>query len=300
MLRNIAIFFALALCVFAQSPVPGVDYPSPIPTPFIGYTTGSNAKRCTPGKSPLNFTSSTFYFCSARNTWSAMGTVGGAFTGTTGVFSSTVTTTSPLPSVVGTSMIGSAAKPWFKLYLGTAATNNFVFTPAATAAARVITVADPGGAATLAYTNPTTAQTISNTTVNPATNTGHERVAHAKYSFATDGGAQGVITPSITASIPDNAIITRVVINSTSACTSDGNATVAIGTSAGSSATALIGDTAIASLGADALVIGVPVPQTAATWVKMSAAGNIIFTIGTADLKAGVIEVWVYYTVAAA
>jgi hypothetical protein len=65
----------------------------------------------------------------------------------------------------GTYNLGSAALPWALAYLGTAATNNFVLTPAATAAARVITLADPGGAATLAYSNPTTVQALTNTNV---------------------------------------------------------------------------------------------------------------------------------------
>lgn len=68
------------------------------------------------------------------------------------------------PSAAGTVPMGGALLPWQKLYIGTAATNNFVLTPATTSAARVITMADPGGAATLAYTNSTSAQTITSTT----------------------------------------------------------------------------------------------------------------------------------------
>ena len=161
-----AVFAILAVCAFAQAPRPGIDYPSPIPVPFIGYTTGaSNPAMCVPGLSPLfyNTTASAFYGCTSRNTWTAP-SITGAVTGTTGTFSSTVTTTSPRPALVGTSMIGSAAAPWLKAYLGTAATNNFVLTPASTSAARIITMADPGGAATLAYTNSTSAQTITTTT----------------------------------------------------------------------------------------------------------------------------------------
>lgn len=54
------------------------------------------------------------------------------------------------PNAVNTVDIGSAALPFRKWYAGTAATNNFVFTPAATAAARVITIADPLIAANMA------------------------------------------------------------------------------------------------------------------------------------------------------
>jgi hypothetical protein len=84
-------------------------------------------------------------------------------------------------------------------YLGTAATNNFVITPAATAAARVITIADPGGAATIAYANPTTAQTITNTTLTTPTLTtpvysGEEALCTAQFN-ATDGDTGATLTP---------------------------------------------------------------------------------------------------------
>ena len=117
-------------------------------------------------------------------------------------------------------------------------------------------------------------------------------VAHAKYDFAVDGGAVSTITPASTATLPDNAIMIGGVVNSTTAVTSGGSATVAIGTSAGSSTTAILGATAKASLGADVLVNAVPV---FATPVKLTAAGSITFTIGTAALTAGVIEVFVLY-----
>lgn len=120
-------------------------------------------------------------------------------------------------------------------------------------------------------------------------------VAHAIYSFAVDGGAISTITPVSTATIPANAILVGATINSTTAVTSAGSATVSVGTSAGSSATSILAATAKASLSLDALINGVPV---FATPVKMTAAGSITFTIGTAVLTAGLIEVFVYYTVA--
>jgi len=123
------------------------------------------------------------------------------------------------------------------------------------------------------------------------------RVAHAKYSFATDGGTQGTIASTNSDTLPDNAIIVGGTINVTDAVTSLGSATVAVGTSAGSSTTAIKGATAKATLSADAVLNAVPV---FATPVKLTAAGTVTFTIGTADLTAGVIEVWLYYVVAAA
>lgn len=121
-------------------------------------------------------------------------------------------------------------------------------------------------------------------------------VAHAIYSFAVDGGAIGAITPVSTATIPANAIIVGATVNSTTAVTSAGSATLAVGTTAGSSATSILAATAKASLSADALINGVPV---FATPVKMSAAGSVNVTVGTAVLTAGVVEIFVYFTVAA-
>ena len=120
-------------------------------------------------------------------------------------------------------------------------------------------------------------------------------VAHAIYSFAADGGVIGAITPVSTAVIPNNAIIVAATINSTTAVTSAGAATLAVGTTAGSSASSILAATAKASLSLDALINGVPV---FATPVKMTAAGSINVTVGAATLTAGIVEIFVYYTVA--
>ena len=121
------------------------------------------------------------------------------------------------------------------------------------------------------------------------------QTAKAVYSFAADGGVQGTITPKRTVSLPKNAVIVGGSINSTTAFTSDGSATLAVGTSAGSSTTAILGATAKASLSANALINAVPVW---ATPVKLSAAGNITVTIATADATAGVVEITLLYYVA--
>ena len=121
-------------------------------------------------------------------------------------------------------------------------------------------------------------------------------VAYAKYDFSVDGGAQTAITPVINTAIPDNALLMGGIVGVVTGVTSGGSATVAIGTSAGSSATSLLAATAKATLVADYKVTTV---TTFAAPIKMSAAGNIIFTVGTAALTAGVIEVWVIYALAA-
>lgn len=55
------------------------------------------------------------------------------------------------PFVAGASDAGSATLPFGNLWLGTAATNNFKFAPAATAAARTISIPDPGLSVNLAF-----------------------------------------------------------------------------------------------------------------------------------------------------
>lgn len=116
--------------------------------------------------------------------------------------------------------------------------------------------------------------------------------SYFRYDFAVDGGAIGAITPKLCEQLPINAIMIGGTFDVTTAVTSLGSATVAIGTTAGSSASALLAATAKASLTLAALVNGVP---TLAVPVKLSAAGYPQITVGTAALTAGVIEGWVYY-----
>src|SRR3990167_4496889 len=114
------------------------------------------------------------------------------------------------------------------------------------------------------------------------------RTARAKYSFAVDGGAISTITLATNATIPDNAVLMRCIVNSTTAVTSGGAATIAFGTSAGSSSNSLMVANAVAGFSADAFVnsnIG------EAGEIKMTAAGQITITIEAFALTAGVIEI---------
>ena len=120
------------------------------------------------------------------------------------------------------------------------------------------------------------------------------KVAYAKYDFSVDGGA--TCTPAISDTIPDNAVVIGGGVNSTTAVASGGASTVSIGTAAGSGAASILAATAKASLSADAVIV----PTCVATPFKMTAAGKINVTIATGPLTAGVIEVWVLYTTAAA
>lgn len=123
------------------------------------------------------------------------------------------------------------------------------------------------------------------------------QVAHAVYSFAVDGGAVSTITPINTANIPNNAIIVGGTINSTTAVTTGTTASLSVGVSAGLSPTTtkLLGATPTGSFSTDALINATP---TFAAPVKMTAAGNITFTVTGAALTAGIVEAFVYYTVA--
>jgi predicted RecA/RadA family phage recombinase len=120
------------------------------------------------------------------------------------------------------------------------------------------------------------------------------KVAHALYDYAVDGGT--TCTPTNSDTIPDNAVVIGGVVNSTTAVTASGSATVAIGTAAGSASNSILTATGKASLGADAMVV----PTCVATPFKMTAAGKISVTVATGPLTAGVIEVWVHYLAAAA
>jgi hypothetical protein len=117
-------------------------------------------------------------------------------------------------------------------------------------------------------------------------------VAHAIFNFALDGGAISTIVPALNALIPANAILIGATINPTTAPLSGGAATIAVGTSAGSSTTSLLAATGKATFSIDALINGVP---TIAVPIKMTAAGNITVTVAAAALTAGVIEVFVFF-----
>lgn len=124
------------------------------------------------------------------------------------------------------------------------------------------------------------------------------RVAHGRFSFASQGGAISTISLSDGNGrnvLPAGAIILGGTIDVITALTSGGSATIALGTTAGSSATALLGATAIASWTAGQLAL-TPI-FTAATYVKMTAQGSLIATVATATLAAGVFEVHLNYIV---
>jgi len=120
------------------------------------------------------------------------------------------------------------------------------------------------------------------------------RVAHMKYDFSVDGGAS--YTPAVSDTIPINAVVTDAVVNSITAVTASGSATVSIGTVAGSSAASVLAATAKATLSANAVVVA----TSEVTPFKMSAAGKLCIAVASGPLTAGVIEAWVTYYLASA
>jgi len=143
------------------------------------------------------------------------------------------------------------------------------------------------------------APSANSTTFQPGhlTGIGLVRMARAKYDFAVDGGAIGLITPALNATLPDNAIIVGGILNPTTALIG-ATATIAVGTAAGSSASAIKAATAVATYSLDAILATVPV-FTAASAFKMTAAGAITLTVATAALTAGVLEITLFYIPAA-
>lgn len=83
----------------------------------------------------------------------------GSTAGTLKVASIQALTGAVTPNAAAGTDIGSTLLPFANLWLGTAATNNFKFQPAATSAARVISILDPGAATTLDLTSNTSTTT---------------------------------------------------------------------------------------------------------------------------------------------
>ena len=110
--------------------------------------------------------------------------------------------------------------------------------------------------------------------------------AHAKYDFAVDGGGTGTIVPSNSAIIPDNAVIVRCYSLVTTAMTSGGSATLAL--TAG-------GVTLKAATAFDNGAFDDEDVTEHTVTDKTTSSTGIQFVIATADLTAGVVEVYVEY-----
>jgi hypothetical protein len=131
------------------------------------------------------------------------------------------------------------------------------------------------------------------------------RVAVATYDFSVDGGgAPGLITPAKTVSLPSGAIIlgagVRVITKPDGAAHT---ATIVIGTSAGSAANSIkAGAVAVsdATWNANSTSVAVVPVFTVATFVRMTAAGNITITTAVEALTSGKFDIFVFYVVGSA
>jgi hypothetical protein len=128
---------------------------------------------------------------------------------------------------------------------------------------------------------------------NPKSGVGSLLHAKVIYDYSVDGGAAAAITPKQNVELPAKAVIVGGTIVCTAAVTSSGGANVTIGTSAGSSASSLLGSTAKGSLTLGAVLNAVPV---FATPVVLSAKGKVTIT-PDAILTAGIVEVNLFYFV---
>ena len=114
-------------------------------------------------------------------------------------------------------------------------------------------------------------------------------IGKAQYDFDIDGGGVGVITPASNFNLPIGAIGTWTDIKTTLA--SGGSATIAIAT-AGVAVKAATAFDDNAYVGRDT--------QTARTAIgTTAAAGAVTFTVATAALTAGKVDIYVEYILAA-
>lgn len=119
------------------------------------------------------------------------------------------------------------------------------------------------------------------------------RVCHAQYSFANDGGGSpGTITPTNNCTLPAKSILFGSLINWTTAAVGALNTTSIGTTGTGSSTTAIMPATAVASL--TGFVTGA---VTFASPLKITTSGTVTLTTNTAALTAGVCEIFVFYVV---
>lgn len=118
--------------------------------------------------------------------------------------------------------------------------------------------------------------------------------AKMTYDFTVDGGAVSSIIPANSPTIPIGAIILGGTVDVTVACVGAGS--ISLGTSAGSSVNSLKVATAAATYAINTQQPIIPV-FTAATYLKLTAAGrpNLTITVGT--ITAGRFDVNLVYLI---
>jgi hypothetical protein len=123
-------------------------------------------------------------------------------------------------------------------------------------------------------------------------------VAEYVYDFATDAGAVASVTLSAKdqkSPLPAGAIVTNAYAWVQTACTSEGLATLAFGL--GEDVDALIDETAVASLTANAVFTGdsTVVAGTSVARIANAAGGVVTATVGTAALTAGKVSLFIEF-----
>lgn len=118
------------------------------------------------------------------------------------------------------------------------------------------------------------------------------QVCHAEYSFATDGGATGTITPANNCTLPAKAIMFGSLVDWTTPGVGALNTTSIGTTGTGSSTSSVMPSTAVASL--TGLVTGL---VTFASPVKITTSGTVTVTIATTALSAGICEIYIFFVV---
>jgi len=112
-------------------------------------------------------------------------------------------------------------------------------------------------------------------------------VAKATYSFGTDGGVQGVITPAIGPVIPAGSMIYATFIDILTALTSAGAATIGCGLGSGAQSVVFKALTGKASW--------VKGQLGSAQASKVTADSKLTLTVAVADLTAGQFDLIVIY-----
>jgi hypothetical protein len=116
-------------------------------------------------------------------------------------------------------------------------------------------------------------------------------IGKAQYDFDIDGGGVGVITPASNFNLPIGAMIIGTWTDIKTTLASGGSATIAIAT-AGVAVKAATAFDDNAYVGRDT--------QTARTAIgTTAAAGAVTFTVATAALTAGKVDIYVEYILAA-
>jgi hypothetical protein len=119
-------------------------------------------------------------------------------------------------------------------------------------------------------------------------------IAQYVYDFSVLGGAVGTITLTGEA-MPDNALVHLAAIDSVTACTSGGSATLQLKLVGADDIKA---STAVATFAANTVLVAVPVTATVSTWIKTtSPTQKVVLTVGAAALTAGVFYVNLFYCV---